>query len=97
MSEAIMKHQNKRAKKSARTISYTLKVTEVGEIYKSSEILTLMRETPTPDTRLGRVPTNWIPATASSLAHKMRQHPAHWRMIPKNEENKSAFLWERLS
>jgi len=97
MSESIMKHQSKRAKKSARTISYTLKVTEVGETYKSSEILTLMRDTPTPDTRLGRVPTAWIPATASSLAHKMRQHPAHWRMIPKNESNKSAFLWERMS
>jgi len=94
--EKIFRHQNKRAKKTARTVQYTLKVTEVGGIYTSADIIMRMEYVKTPDTRLGKVPANWIPSSASSLAHKLRQFPQHWKMIPKTAQNKSSNLWERI-
>ena len=95
--EKIFTHQNKRARKSARTVRYTLKVTEVGETYSSADIIKRMEYVKTPDTRLGRVPTNWIPSSACSLAHKLRQFPQYWRMKQVSPDNKSVFEWERIA
>jgi len=92
----VFRHQNKRANKSARTVKYTLKVTEIGESYTSADIIKRMEYVKTPETRLGRVPANWIPSNAASLAHKLRQFPQHWKMIPKGN-SKSSFLWERIA
>ena len=95
--EKTSRHQSKRAKKSARTIQYTLKVTEVGETYSSADIIERMGYVKTPDTRLGKVPANWIPTNASSLAHKLRQFPQYWRMKQVSPNNKSYFEWERIA
>lgn len=91
------KHKNKRTRKSARTVGYTLKVTDVGETYRAADIIKRMEEIPTPDTRLGKVPAHWIPANSCSLAHKLRQFPQHWKMVPISPENKSVNLWERIA
>tara|TARA_R110001632_G_scaffold88661_3_gene191675 strand:- start:639 stop:926 length:288 start_codon:yes stop_codon:yes gene_type:complete len=94
MSEAIMKHQSKRAKKSAKVVNYARMVVEVDESMPSKQILYLLNTSTTIQSKSGRVPQCYIPTSTTSLGLILKGSP-YFEMLPYNN-NKSHHVWRRL-
>lgn len=94
MSKAIMKHQSKRAKKSARIVNYVRMVVEVDESIPSKQILYRLNTT-TIQNKTGRVPHYYIPTSSTSLGLILRGSP-YFEMLQKNETNKTHHVWRRV-
>lgn len=93
MSEVIMKHQNKRAKKSAKIVKYVRMVVEVDEAMPSKQILYRLN-TATVQNKSGRVPQCYIPSSTTSLGLILKGSP-YFEMLP-NNNSKTHHVWRRI-
>jgi|SaaInlStandDraft_1057018.scaffolds.fasta_scaffold121476_3 hypothetical protein len=95
MSESIMKHQNKRAKKSAKVVNYARMVVEVNVSMPSKQILYLLNTTTAIQNKSGRVPQCYIPTSTTSLGMILKASP-YFEMLPKSDGNKTHHVWRRI-
>lgn len=95
MSEAIMKHQSKRAKKSAKVVNYARMVVEVDEAMPSKQILHLLNTSTAIQNKSGRVPQCYIPTSTTSLGLILKGSP-YFEMLPKSDDNRTHHVWRRI-
>ena len=95
MTEQIMTHQNKRAKKTARIIKYVDMVVNVGETLTSTQILFRMNHNTGLPTKKGKVPFNYIPKSTTSLGMRLKI-AGNYEMQPLTQNTKSKHKWRRV-
>ena len=95
MTEQIMIHQNKRAKKTARILKYVDMVVVVGETLTSTQILFRMNHNTGLPTKKGTVPFNYIPSSTTSLGMRLKM-AKNYEMQPLTENNNSYHVWRRV-
>ncbi len=96
MTEQIMKHQSKMAKKTQRVLKYVNMVVEVGEIVSSKEIIFRMNNMDGLPTKKGTIPMYYIPKSSTSLGMRLRI-AKNFEQLPKTRGNKSHWKWRRIS
>ena len=96
MTEQIMKHQNRMAKKTQRVLKYVDMVVDIGEIVTSKEIIYRMNNMKGLPTKRGTIPAFYIPKSSTSLGMRLRI-AKNFEQLPKTSGNKSHWKWRRVS
>ena len=95
MTEQIMIHQGKRAKKTKRVLRYVDMVVEVGETLSSREILYRMNSRTNLPTKKGTIPAYYIPRSTTSLGMRLKISSSYDK-LPKTQGDKTHYIWRRV-
>ena len=95
MSEQIMIHQGKRAKKTQRILRYVNMVVEVGETLSSREILYRMNSRTNLPTKKGTIPSYFIPSSTTSLGMRLKIASSYAK-LPKTKNDRTHHIWRRV-
>ena len=94
MTEQIMKHQSKRARKSIKVVNFARQVVAIDEELPSQAILKRLNTADYINNKSGRVPQCYIPQSTTSLGMVLKAS-RFFQMIP-NGESKSHNAWRRI-